>query len=82
MVHIEVTKQPQNVTKKHEKTMFWLLWTISLKRMALMIGLGVYYYPQTLSHTSCPLTGYLGTPKWSQKDVQRPVSEQKVWPNV
>jgi hypothetical protein len=57
-----VPKQPQNVPKKHEKPVFWLLWTISLKRMALMIGLGVYLYAQTLGHTSCSLTGHLGTP--------------------
>ena len=78
MVHIGVPKQPQNVPKKHEKPVFWLLWTISLKRMALMIGLGVYLYAQTLGHTSCTLTGHLGTPKWTQKDIQRPVSGQKV----
>jgi hypothetical protein len=82
MVHIGVPKQPQNVPKKHKKPVFWLLWTISLKIMAFMIGLGVYFYARTLSHTSSPLTGHLGTPKWTQKDIQRPVTGQKVWLNV
>jgi hypothetical protein len=42
-----------------KKTIFWLFWTISPKRMSLMIWLGAYFQAQTLGHTSRQLQAFM-----------------------
>jgi hypothetical protein len=50
-----------NGQQQHEKnsTIFWLFWTISPKRMGLMIWLGAYFQAQTLGHTFHPLQAFM-----------------------
>ena len=52
-VHMGVPKYPKTALK----TIFWLLWTISLTGMGLLIWLGAYFQTKTLGHTSRPLVG-------------------------
>jgi hypothetical protein len=60
----EVPKWPKNGEKQHEKPFFWLIWTISSKKMGLMIWLWAYFQVWTLGHTSSSL-GAFGYFSWS-----------------
>jgi hypothetical protein len=42
-----------------KKSIFWLFWTISSKRMGLTIWLGAYFQAQTLGHTLRPLQAFI-----------------------
>jgi hypothetical protein len=46
----------QNAPKQHEKTIFWMFWTISPTRMALLIWLQAYLQATILGH----LRAFLG----------------------
>jgi hypothetical protein len=40
-----------------KKMIFWSFWTISPKKLGLMIWLGAFFQALTLGHTSHPLAG-------------------------
>jgi hypothetical protein len=60
------------------------LWWKMEKRLAIFLESGVICV-KTRKHffmLFMPFLGQLGTPKWTQKGTQRPISGRNVWPNV
>jgi hypothetical protein len=68
-----------NAPKQHNKTIFWLFWTISLTRMGLMIWLGAYFQAWTyIPPTFEPFHDFLG-PFGGAKIPQDSIQKSIIW---